>query len=129
MNGASIEPGAHDRRERGARTKKVNILRDSSSARCRKNEPMLGWNRPHVRVISDVNEIERGLIDEVLVARDSPRVDLRDEAQSVSSRVVNVNSAGMNGVNVELLGVERRGRRSTAGLRPIDAECGPQQIG
>jgi len=68
----------------------------------------------HARVVGHVDQVERRLVDEILIAGHAAQVARGDEAQRVRRRVVGVGPVRQRDVDVDLLGIERGRRRASA---------------
>ena len=89
----AIKPGSHHRIQALLRTEQGDILRHCSGARRSEHVVLPTGQVARVRRVGDVDQIERRIVHEILVAGDTPGIDLRHAVQRVRLGVVAIHAA------------------------------------
>ena len=103
-DGLAINPCSDHRRQPGAGRKEINILGyRTSSDRCIAFATVSRDHR-HAAVVRYKNEIERRIIDEVLIARHAPQITSGDEFEGVGACIIEIRPRRERNIDVNLLG-------------------------
>ena len=109
------------------RRAEIHILRNRAGRHGGIAFPLADRDHGHAPVIGDENEIERRLVDEVLIARDTAHVMAGDKFEIMTLRSIPVGALGKGQIDVDLLRIEgRRGGAMAVGA--ADTKGSPQQI-
>nr|AIF26356.1 hypothetical protein [uncultured bacterium fosmid pJB190D12_contig II] len=113
--------------EAGRCAVQVDVLGDEAGVGGGEERAVRGARVTHLAEVGNVHEIERGGPDELLQAGGRPQVGMDDRLQHMAACIVAVRAVGQRREHLDLLPVVRRGRGTSAAVRPVDAECAPQQ--
>ncbi len=126
---ATVDPGTEDADEPSTGGVKVHVLGHRARARGREQQLLLFRPGRHVTVVGDIDQVDGRVVHEVLIAGHAPGVDLGYQPERVRLGVVDVDALGERHIDVDLLGVQRRGRGTTASFCSVDTARRPQQVG
>ena len=84
-------------------------------------------NQRHPAVVGDEYEIQRCIIDKVLVSGDAPEITAGNEIEAMRIGMVEIGTLRKGHVDVDLLCIEGR-RRSSMTVGPVHAKGSPQEI-